>query len=378
MLQSLKNHLTNIPGWRTNRKILVIASDDWGAIRMVSKKHFEKLRKAGIRVDLSKYDSLDSLETKDDLEGLMAILGKYKNRTGLAPKFTFNTVMANPNFQKIKEVGFTKYYYRPFFQSYRDYYGQDLESLWRQAINERLIQPQFHAREHLNVSLWMRDLQLGLEKTRAAFDYDFYGAKLHTSSKFQKNYLAAYWSETSEDFSAMKEVLKEGFDLFKNVFGFNSQSFIAANYIYPKLLEGYLKALGVDIIQIQRGQIGPLIDQEKTNLYRHYMGEKNTFCQIYLVRNVLFEPYLNQEQDWVDKAMQQIQVAFFWKKPAIISSHRINYVSNMSIKHRDASLNKLDLLLRNIIKKWPDVTFLSSDELGQDILQSIDDCHTQQ
>ena len=34
---ALRN-LSNLPGWRTSRKIVVIESDDWGTIRMPSNK----------------------------------------------------------------------------------------------------------------------------------------------------------------------------------------------------------------------------------------------------------------------------------------------------------------------------------------------------
>jgi hypothetical protein len=37
---SMTRNLTNAIGWRTNRKIVVIESDDWGSIRMRDKKTF--------------------------------------------------------------------------------------------------------------------------------------------------------------------------------------------------------------------------------------------------------------------------------------------------------------------------------------------------
>lgn len=43
----LSVHVSNIPGWRTNRKIVVIESDDWGSIRMSSLEAFKNLLKAG-------------------------------------------------------------------------------------------------------------------------------------------------------------------------------------------------------------------------------------------------------------------------------------------------------------------------------------------
>jgi len=61
--------------------------------------------------------------------------------------------------------------------------------------------------------------------------------------------------------------------------------------------------------------------------------------------------------------MSEIQNAFFWHKPAIISTHRINYVGGINIKHRGRNLKLLDQLLQRILIKWPDVEFLSSDQL---------------
>ena len=85
--------------------------------------------------------------------------------------------------------------------------------------------------------------------------------------------------------------------------------------------------------------------------------------QVYTVRNVLFEPFENEKLDCVNKAMNGINNAFLWGKPAIVSSHRINYVSQMSIKHRDKNLKMLNQLMQQILKKWPEVEFMSSDEL---------------
>ena len=46
----LSVHASNIPGWCTNRKIVVIESDDWGSIRMSSLEAFKKLLKAGTAI----------------------------------------------------------------------------------------------------------------------------------------------------------------------------------------------------------------------------------------------------------------------------------------------------------------------------------------
>ena len=76
-----------------------------------------------------------------------------------------------------------------------------------------------------------------------------------------------------------------------------------------------------------------------------------------------FEPFLDASRDWVASAMHEIKAAFFWRTPAIVSTHRVNYVGSMDINHRDRNLKLLDSLLHNIRETWPDVEFVASDEL---------------
>ena len=152
--------------------------------------------------------------------------------------------------------------------------------------------------------------------------------------------------------------------MFKNMYGYVSQSFIAPCYIWRSELEPVLKKNGVLFIQgawnqqIPIGEI-PVVVKNK----RHYIGERNKNGQIYTVRNVVFEPFLGGGNE-VDKALRQIKVAFFWNKPAIISSHRINYVGSLDYKQRDKNLTLLSELLNKIVKLYPEAEFLSSDELG--------------
>lgn len=364
MISKIQKTVANIPGKGIAEKIIVFESDDWGAIRMRDQGSFDNLKKAGIPVHQSHYDTLDSLENKADLTALFEVLSKYSNTAGNKPVFTCNTVMGNPDFEFIEKNRFEHYKFRDLFQSYCYYYGEELEPIWKDGINQKLIRPQFHAREHLNVPLWVKDLNAGHKKTRLAFKHHFYGLKTNTSSRYQHNYLAAYSAENTRELEAIKKITQEGLNLFEKYFGYRSESFIAANYVWPKELEPFLKENGVNYIQSQRGHIAPVIDKGGKKIYRHYFGQKNKAGQRYLLRNVLFEPYLNQDKDWIDSTLSEIQNAFFWKKPAIISTHRINYVSNMSVKHRDASLKKLNQLLSAIIKMWPDVQFMSSDQLG--------------
>jgi hypothetical protein len=363
ILDFIKSTIFNIPGWRTNRKIVVFESDDWGSQRMPSKKYFDALIAKGIRVDQSKYDSLDSLEKKEDLELLFDVLQQNESDSNSAPKFTFNAVMGNPDYEAIKESQFEKYVFEPFQLSYEKYYGEDNLPLWKEAMVAGLMKAQFHAKEHLNVALWMRDLKNGHTQTRIAFDHHFYGLKTKTSSFKQKSYLEAYHSENEKELVDKKEILNDGLNMFERNFGFKSATFIACNYVWPSALENTLSSLGIIGIQGQRAQLDPLFGTNKKKVNYHFTGQKNQYGQYYTIRNILFEPYLNQNWDWVNNAMKQIKTSFFWQKPAIISTHRINYASQLSIQNRDQSLAKLDLLFKKIKIQFPDVEFMSSDEL---------------
>ena len=92
-------------------------------------------------------------------------------------------------------------------------------------------------------------------------------------------------------------------------------------------------------------------------------GRKNKLDQTYLVRNCFFEPSLSNSINCVDQCMKQISNSFYWNMPAIISSHRLNFVGYLSEQNRDNNLRSLKKLLSNIVLKWPDVIFLSTDEL---------------
>ena len=83
-----------------------------------------------------------------------------------------------------------------------------------------------------------------------------------------------------------------------------------------------------------------------------------------MIRNVVFEPTEDRGIDWVEFTMKQIETAFRWKRPAIISSHRVNFCGHIEEMNREKGLLTLKKLLENIVTKWPDVEFMAADELG--------------
>lgn len=353
----------NARGWRTNRKIVVFESDDWGGIRMPSKEVFEKLQKKGIRVDKCPYMRNDSLATPDDLDLLFQTLKDIKDHQGNHPIFTFNTVVANPTFDKIKESDFTSYFYEPFTETLKkDKATLDSFKLWQQGMNEKLICPEFHGREHLNISNWLKALKENHPIFLEAFKYNCWGIGPAISKDVPFNIQASFDCKDEVELKNQKQILKEGLDLFKNIFGNQATSFIPNNYVFSGKLDSTLEDNGIKYIQGNHYQLHPNFKNGKKDKKIRYLGMKSGDNLIHLVRNCFFEPFENPFS--LDNCLKQINNAFFWKKPAIIATHRANYIGSINEKNRNNNVRALNQLLNTILKKWPDTIFLSSRELG--------------
>ncbi len=79
------------------------------------------------------------------------------------------------------------------------------------------------------------------------------------------------------------------------------------------------------------------------------MGMRSQY-QFYTVRNCLFEPALFDSIDNVSTCIRQIESAYRWGQPAIISSHRVNYMSRIDQNNREKHIELLDDLFNRNIK----------------------------
>lgn len=57
-------------------------------------------------------------------------------------------------------------------------------------------------------------------------------------------------------------------------------------------------------------------------------------------------------------------------KAAVICAHRLNFIGSIDSKNTDMNLPMFQELLHRIVKQWPDVEFMSSDQLGDIISAS--------
>jgi hypothetical protein len=163
--------------------------------------------------------------------------------------------------------------------------------------------------------------------------------------------------------SAINSIV-DGIKIFKNTFNFMPKVFMAPAYCWSSEIERTLNNNGIKYIQSGRAHFIPNYYGKKFKYIRHYTGEMNKYNQLYTVRNVIFEPTLkNHNEESVSKALKEIKTAFFWNKPVIIQSHRLNYMGSKYESNRTVNLNLLSELLNSIVKSYSDVEFMSSLEL---------------
>jgi hypothetical protein len=364
----IKDNLASIYGWKTNRKILVIESDDWGSIRMQSKNGFEILNHE-YKIGKINYNRFDALETSEDIESLYQTLKGFKDINGNHPKFTANFNVTNPDFDRIKSSNFQEYSYETFIESYEKFYNsKNTFELIQQGFKDNLILPQFHGREHVQVEYWMRDLQANKQETRDGFDHSFFSfGKNHLDNQ---GYLSAFNAVNTYDLEQVKRRIEEGTYLFEKLFGFKSRSIIAPqNTIHYSLLP-FLKTLDYDVIQGARINKQSILKSGEKPNYRRFMGITNIHDQLDIIRNVTFEPSSGRV-NWVEKSLNEIEIAFFWKKPAVICSHRVNYMGYLDPENRKIGLEQLSFLLNQVQKKWPNVEFMTTLELADTIKSKL-------
>lgn len=368
MKQSFLDNLKNLRGWRTPRKLLAFAVDDYANVRVASKHARERLINAGLA--LSRHmDRFDAMETKQDLEALFEILDSVRDVNGRPAVFTAYALSANPDFERIiKELDryVPESVNRTFerLQSEQPAAYSGAWELWKEGMFRRLIRPQFHGREHLNVRLFeeklnarSRDLIENLENRSLA---GLSGEASLPGISFSQ----AFAVHDDQCLSSHQSILEDGMQLFEACYGFRSVTFTPPAQVVSPLLYPTCEKLGINLIHKPR-LVRRLVQGCESKKEFNWTGKRNYMGHSTLVRNVVFEPSQYDARGDINRVMDQIRAAFRWSKPAVISSHRVNFCGHIDESNRTISLNRLAELLNLIIETWPEVEFVSVDEIAE-------------
>ncbi|RLZ10548.1 hypothetical protein [Faecalibacter macacae] len=355
MLKSIKDFIINFQGYKTKRKLVAFLVDDYGTIR-VSTEALKELEKNDKSLTENRFNKFDDIASKQDLEDLFKVLKSVKDKNGKPAVFTPMTVVANPDFKSISESNFSNYHYESFYQTLDKFAeGNEIKQLWKEGIEQGIFVPEFHGREHLNVRFWMNYLRNKDENILKAFNHNSIG--VNPKIKQNYDYMAAYDLIEKDHIDELNSITKDGLDLFEKLFGYRSVLFTPSALIHHDDMHSDLNSVGIKYIDMARSRMMPNYTGAKSKKF-HYLGQTNNLGQKYITRNVMFEPN-KDNSDAVKKALTEIEVAFKYNKPAIISSHRVNFVGGKDKSNREKGLNDLKRLLEGIVSKWPEVEFVA-------------------
>lgn len=371
MINKIKEKLIlnakNSIGWKTNRKIVVFSVDDYGNVRVNSKEARTKMDEAGMKI-YSRFDILDTLETKQDLEQLYEVLASVKDKNNRSAVFTPFALPCNIDFEKMEAEDFKQFRFEMLPETYKKLAIEQPEAydgawdLWQTGIAKGYLKPQFHGREHLNLHIFndklkKRDAELLTalkNKSYTSISDDDYPSMSSTAA-------FDFWDVKENE--TLAPMIEEGLQLFEKVYGYKSNYCTPPVYNIHHSLFKTLKGNGVrflDLGLVRKEHQG--FNQYKTSF--NYTGKSSNGLSI-IVRNIVFEPTEDRGIDWVAFTMKQIETAFRWNRPAVISSHRVNFCGHIDPKNREKGLATLKKLLQEIVKKWPDVEFMSADEMAE-------------
>lgn len=357
-LYHLKNSFRT---FRTPMKIVIFESDDWGLDNMPSRQVFEELKADGF-IDPDDVFNYCARETVEDLDKLFSTLSDFKDNLGGNVIFTPNFIVANPDYPSIAASDFKIYSHIPIDDSERRPFQSALLKKYHEGIDRGIFIPQYHGRDHINVDLWLNALKNSDPFALAGFRNNI---PLIQNNRYIKSEYMYGESSTSEPVPDHKieEKISEGISIFCRAFGRLPLTAIAPNYNFTLATETLLYKNGVRAVQAA-SHCPVILDQYHAKTPRKaFLGERGPTGMLHLIRNCRFEPSQSGSSA-VDLCLHQIKKAFSRGYPAIIDSHRVNYVGAVNPEGRDENLNFLRKLVQSMLRYYPSIIFLSSSELA--------------
>lgn len=336
---------------------------------MSSKEAFEYFKKLKYPVANCVFNKYDSLESNDDLLDLYDVLSSVKDRKGAYAVFTANVILANPDFERILESKYKNYSYELFTETLKKYPDSNkVFDLYKLGISKNLFYPQFHGREHVHVYNWLSSLQQNDPFSIKAFEQRMFTVSRSESSSCKSEFVDAVATYNDSYANATMQSIEEGLGLFYELFGYQSISAIAPCYIWNNRVSESFSKKGVRVIQSGRAQLVPQYNSDAYEIEYKYSGQRNQYEQVYSLRNIYFEPCTSPTEDISENCLNEIAQSFFLKRPAIISTHRVNYIGRIHPENKERNLESLSKLLKSIVKRWPDVEFMTTEQLGKIML----------
>lgn len=359
----IAEYLKNSIGPRTNRKIVTFSVDDYGVQRTANKEAYRAMEKAGMDLHSNRFDRLDSLETPEDLSYLWETLDSVRDKNGNPAIFTAFACPANIDFDFVRDSKGDSYKYITLPALYTQLGYSDMMNLWQEGIDAKVMNVQYHGREHVNLRTLLELLRAGDKQVWTAIKNNSWSGISHKVSP-NISYVSAVQFEDKTELPLIADILTEGTDIFENVWGYRPIHFTAPgnrenSYIHPFLAKMGVKYIDTNLYFKEHQGNGVY----KTKVHLPY--SKNKLGQHFVIRNMVFEPMLQNESfDWEGYFSQKLKMIFSHGKPVNISTHRVNFGGNLLVENREKHLALLKRILKRIVNDFPDVEFMSTVDMA--------------
>jgi hypothetical protein len=161
---------------------------------------------------------------------------------------------------------------------------------------------------------------------------------------------------------AIRRAVQEEVQVFRRCFGRAPKVAVPPTFVWTEEVERAYAEAGVEVL-ITPGSRYPGRDLQGKLLpaqRRYVNGERLPSGLIALVREVYFEPVLGHDPKAV---VDQIERKWRRREPALLETHRFNFLDG----NLAASLAALKRLLQQVLERLPEVRFLSSRQVAEQL-----------
>lgn len=309
--------------------ILVIESDDWGA---------------GV---LSQAAALDALRAQ---------LNRHCDHTGRHPVMTLGIVLAIADTEAMRATAGGKY----LRIALDDARLAPVLAALRAGIVEGVFAPQLHGMEHYWPAAVMAAAQTD-KRVAAWLTGDALPRTEDLPSPLQSRWTAAAVLP-SQPLSAQEinEAAAVETGAFQRIFGMTAQVAVPTTFVWNDAVERAWSAHGVRCIvtpgtrhEYRDAQGRPAGDGRSI-----LNGERGQNNVLYVVRDQYFEPALGHR---AEQGLAALARQTACARPTLLETHRFNFLGESA----DAALQELDNLLASACAAYPELRFLSTQEIAE-------------
>jgi hypothetical protein len=325
---------------QVTKKYVIFESDDWGLERAKDDNALQTIIDKYSKNKISRWTT-DAIESVEDLEMLFQLFDTFKNKFEHNPVLTANFITHNIDYSSQDVLQF-----KPISEGY-NFGDNNLFAKYKEGVEKNYFIPQLHGFSHYNTKVLEKDFHS--KNFQEDFTIGFPMAKSTIKGSLQLY--------RGECFDPNFEItIKTATNVFKDVFGYYSKTFIPPNYLYDDKQNSILYANHIEQLQSS----AHFLTQKGKNTIHPYFRKNNNL--LYSVRG----GRLDTHPDYnflAEQCIKEIEAMFSYKTPAIIDVHRVNFSGKYFPETRQKTIEEMHKVLLYLYKNHPDVIFISSDAL---------------